>query len=175
MESKGQLLNVQRNIRTGKWELTVAVDEMPVDDFRGDLRITIRKWKEKRSVSANALLWKMLGDIARELQTDKWSVYLQMLKRYGKFTYVLVHPQAVETLKATWRETEVIGEVDVNGTKAVQVLCYFGTSQMDSGEFSKLIDGVKSEMVEMGIEPPCSADLQRAIQEYERGKGKCEQ
>lgn len=170
MESKGNLLNVQRNIRTGKWEITVAVDEMPVDDFRGDLRITIKKWREKRSLSANALLWKMLGDIARELQTDKWSVYLTMLKRYGKFTYVLIHPKAVDALKATWRETEVIGEVDVNGTKAVQVLCYYGTSQMDSAEFSKLIDGVKSEMVEMGLEPPCSSDLRRALEEYERGQ-----
>lgn len=170
MESKGYLENAQRDLRTGKWRMTFLTDEMPVEDLSGDLRISVKKWKDKRSLNANALLWKMLGDIARELQTDKWDVYLQMLKRYGKFTYVLVHPKAVEALKNTWRETEIVGDVDVNGVKAVQVLCYYGTSQMDSGEFSKLIDGVKSEMVEMGIEPPCSEDLRRAIENYERGQ-----
>lgn len=170
MESRGYLENAQRDLRTGKWRMTFLTDEMPVEDLSGDLRITVKKWKDKRSLNANALLWKMLGDIARELQTDKWDVYLQMLKRYGKFTYVLVHPKAVEALKNTWRETEIVGDVDVNGVKAVQVLCYYGTSQMDSGEFSKLIDGVKSEMVEMGIEPPCSEDLRRAIENYERGQ-----
>ncbi len=169
MESRGTLENAQRDLRTGKWRLTFLVEEMPTEDLGGDLRLTVKKWKEKRSLNANALLWKMLGDIARELQTDKWEVYLQMLKRYGKFTYVLVHPKAVDALKNTWRETEVLGEIDVNGVKAVQVLCYYGTSQMDSGEFSKLIDGVKSEMVEMGLEPPCSEDLRRAIENYERG------
>lgn len=170
MESRGYLENAQRDLRTGKWRMTFLTDEMPVEDLSGDLRITVKKWKDKRSLNANALLWKMLGDIARELQTDKWDVYLQMLKRYGKFTYVLVHPKAVEALKNTWRETEIVGDVDVNGVKAVQVLCYYGTSQMDSGEFSKLIDGVKSEMVEMGIEPPCSEDLRRAVENYERGQ-----
>lgn len=170
MESKAVLEEAKRDIRTGKWLLTFSVPDMPIEDFRGDLRLTVKKWKEKRSLSANALLWAMLGEIARELQTDKWDVYLRMLKRYGHYTYILVDPRAVEALKNTWRETEIIGEVDVNGRKATQVLCYYGTSQMDSAEFSKLIDGVKSEMTEMGLEPPCSADLQRALEQYERGK-----
>lgn len=166
MESKGKLADVT-HFKDG-YHMTFIVDDLPTDDLRGDLRISVKPWKEKRSNMANALLWDMLGKMARELGTDKWDVYLQMLKRYGKFTYVLVKPNAVEEVKRQWRETEVIGEVEVNGTKSVQLICYYGTSGMDTGEFSKFIDAVKSELAEMGLETPCSADMRRALELYEQ-------
>lgn len=125
-------------------------------------------WKEKRSLSANALLWSMIGDIARNLDADKWEIYLKMLKRYGKFTYIVVRPQAVAAMRSQWRECEEIGEIDINGQKGVQLLCYYGTSTMNTEEFSHFIEGVKSEMTEMGLQPPCSSDLRRAMELYEQ-------
>ena len=128
--------------------------------------------KEKRSLNANALLWKMLGEVAAALRTDKWSVYLTMLKRYGTYTYICVKPKAVEAVKKQWRECEVIGEIDVNGDKAVQMLCYYGSSTMNTKEFSVLLDGVISEMKEMGLETPADRDLQRAIEQKRKEEQK---
>ena len=56
----------------------------------------VKEYKEKRSLNANALLWRCLGEMASALHTDKWDVYLQMLKRYGTYTYICVKPKAVE-------------------------------------------------------------------------------
>ena len=106
------------------------------------------------------------------MRADKWQVYLTMLKRYGKFTYIVVKEKAVEAVKNQWRECEVIGEVTVNGKKAVQMLCYFGSSTLDSKEFSVLLDGVISAMKEMGLETPMQSDLKRVIEEYEEQRGK---
>ena len=128
--------------------------------------------KEKRSVNANALLWKMLGEIATALRTDKWSVYLTMLKRYGTFTYICVKPKAVEAVKKQWRECEVIGDITINGDPAVQMLCYYGSSTMNTKEFSVLLDGVISEMKEMGLETPSDRDLQRAIEQKRKEEQK---
>ena len=128
--------------------------------------------KEKRSLNANALLWKMLGEIAAALRTDKWSVYLTMLKRYGTYTYICVKPKAVEAVKRQWRECEVIGDIDINGDKAVQMLCYYGSSTMNTKEFSVLLDGVISEMKEMGLETPADRDLQRAIEQKRKEEQK---
>lgn len=130
--------------------------------------------REKRSRSANALLWACLGEIAAALRTDKWEVYLQMLKRYGKYTYICVKPNVVEAVKKQWRECEEIGHVNINGQDSVQMLCYFGSSTMDSREFSVLLDGVISEMKEMGIETPGQKELDRAIKEMEERDGKNE-
>ena len=49
------------------------------------------------------------------------------------------------------------------------MLCYFGSSTLDSKEFSVLLDGVISEMKEMGLEIPMQSDLKRVIEEYEKG------
>lgn len=130
--------------------------------------------REKRSRSANALLWACLGEIAAALRTDKWEVYLQMLKRYGKYTYICVKPNVVEAVKKQWRECEEIGHVNINGQDSVQMLCYFGSSTMDSKEFSVLLDGVISEMKEMGLDTPGQKELDRAIKEMEGNNGKDE-
>lgn len=124
--------------------------------------------KEKRSKDANALLWHCLGEIARAVRQDKWEVYLDMLKHYGQYTYVLCKPQAVDKLREQWRETEIVGEVDVNGQKSVQVLCYYGSSTYSSKEFAVLLDGVIQEMVNMELEPPTPRDLKLALEAWER-------
>lgn len=122
--------------------------------------------KEKRSLNANGLLWMCLGEIASALRTDKWDVYLQMLKRYGTYTHVCVHPKAVEAVKKQWREVEEVGRGTVNGVESVQLLCYFGSSTMNSKEFSVLLDGVISEMKEMGLPTP-DRDLERVLKQLE--------
>ncbi|MBO7326266.1 MAG: hypothetical protein J6U74_02010 [Clostridia bacterium] len=126
----------------------------------------IKEYKEKRSLNANALLWKCLGEIASALRSDKWEVYLQMLKRYGTYTYICVKPKVVEAVKKQWRECEEIGHINIDGQEAVQLLCYFGSSTMNTKEFSRLLDGVISEMREMGLDTP-DKDLERVIKQLE--------
>lgn len=121
----------------------------------------------KRTLNQNALLWEMLGQLAKALRSDKWTVYLQMLKRYGTYTYICVKPKAVEAVKRQWRECEEIGRVDINGQESVQMLCYFGSSTMDTHDFSVLLDGVKSEMKEMGLPTP-DRDIERVLKQMER-------
>ena len=70
----------------GKWLLTFETSETPtIYDKTKDkeLNIDIKQFREGRSKDANALLWACIGEIAVALRTDKWSVYLLMLKRYG--------------------------------------------------------------------------------------------
>lgn len=128
----------------------------------------ITEHKEKRSRDANALLWACLGEIAGAIRSDKWSVYLQMLKRYGRYTYICVKPYVVEAVKKQWRECEEIGTIDIDGQEAVQMLCYFGSSTYNSKEFSVLLDGVISEMKEMGLDTPADRELKRAIRQMEK-------
>lgn len=170
MEIRAQLSDVSFDTY-GRQRVTFTLDrrakgiETLMDKM---LRLTLVRWREKRSLNANALLWQCLDKIADTLCTDKWEVYLLMLKRYGKFTYVIVPDGAVEKMKTMWRELEVIGEIDVNGRKATQILCYYGSHTYDTKEFSRLLDGVISEMQEMGIPTPMQEDLDRALKNWEK-------
>ena len=158
-----------RDFKSKKWYITFEVDEAPTifDKLKDKvLSIKVKEFKESRSDRQNRLLWECIGQIASELRTDKWDVYLKMLRRYGKFTYICVIPEAVEEIKKQWRECEELGEVNINGRKSVQLLCYFGSSTYDKKEFSVLMDGVISEMKEMGLTTPSERELEQVIESW---------
>lgn len=174
MRFTGKLLSVNRDWRTGEYNIVFSVNEesaLPeIEKIQNleKLSIEAKQYRAKRSLDANALLWVCLSEIAVALRTDKWDVYLTMLKRYGKYTYICVKPNIVDAVKAQWRECEEIGSININGQEAVQLLCYFGSSTYDTKEMSVLIDGVISEMKEMGLQAPESKEVRRAMEEYEK-------
>lgn len=174
MEFTGKIQNVSKDWQTGQFQITFTVNETSaineVNNIQSCERLSIKatRYREKRSLDANGLLWLCLGRIAESLRTDKWEVYLQMLKRYGKYTYICVKPAVVEAVKAQWRECEEIGRVNINGQEAVQMLCYFGSSTYNTKEFSVLLDGVISEMKEMGLEAPTSEEMRRSLEQWEK-------
>lgn len=172
--TSNEILAVTKKIRIEILADTVDINSLEILRRSGLLDIEIEKHRERRSTDANALLWACLGSIAAAIQSDKWSVYLQMLKRYGKYTYIVVREQAVEGVKRQWRECEVIGEIEINGEKAVQMLCYFGSSLYNTKEFSVLLDGVISEMREMGLETPADQDVRASLEELEKREKQCQ-
>ena len=121
--------------------------------MKDELILSVKEYRNRRSLSANAYMWVLLDQIAQAVGTDKDSVYREMLRRYGKFTYAIVNPVAAEELKRRWRTADELEEVLVNGKKGVQLRLYFGSSTYDTKEMSVLLDGVVSECRELGIEP----------------------
>lgn len=179
MEFTGKFKNVSRDFETEKYQVTFLVNEnaaiRELDNIKDCEKLNIKatKYRKKRSLDANGLLWLCLGRIAEALNTDKWSIYLLMLKRYGQFTHVYVKEEVVEEVKRQWRECEVVGkkvinEGDEDEETVIDMLCYFGSSTYNSKEFSVLLNGVISEMKEMGLETPPSRDMIRALEEWEK-------
>ena len=152
-QTKGKLVSCQPS-EDGKWEVLFKTEQPLPLQIEEDLQISLEKWREKRSLDQNSMLWSFIDQIAEKVQSDRWSIYLQMLKDYGKASYLVVNEKALDYLKATIRETEVLGEIEVNGRRAIQVACYHGSSTLNTKEFSRLLDGVLSEARNLGIEVP---------------------
>lgn len=165
---RGRLKDLSRDYISGKARLTLEVDGTLPEIPEGDLDITIKRWKERRSLDANALLWHCIGEIANAVGETNWKTYLSLLKDYGQFTYICVHPQAVEAVKRQWREVEELGEISINGTNAVQLLCYYGSSTYNTAEFSRLLDGTMEEMRQLGLQTPADEQIDRSLKEWER-------
>ena len=132
------------------------------------LAVEVKQYRQKRSLDANALLWKMCTEIATVIRSSKDEVYLQMLERYGQFTHIIVKPAVVEKVKQEWRTVRELGEVTVNGQTGVQLQCYFGSSTYNTKEFSVLLDGVISEAKELGIEVINEKEKNLLLQEWGR-------
>lgn len=128
----------------------------------------IQQKRDKRSLNANAYAWTLMDKMAEVLRTDKDSVYLTMLERYGRCTYIAVIPEAAERVKETWRTARELGEVTVNGKAGIQLQCYYGSSTYNTKEMSRLIDGIVSECKDLGIETMTPEELARIKEEWGR-------
>lgn len=172
MEFTGTIKSINKDFFTNNLEITFTCNENSIlaeyeklKDCK-KLRIKAVQYREKRSLDANAYLWVLLGKIATVLRADKWDIYLKMLKRYGKYTYIVVKPSVVDAVKKQWREVEELGEISVNGQTGIQLLCYFGSSTYDTQEMAVLIDGVIGEAQELEIETLPPAEIRRMKEQW---------
>ena len=168
MKTQGRLTGIQVPFRSEKAVISFEVTADPADVERykdKELDITIVRHSKKRGLAANAMLWACLGEIAAEARTDNWSAYLYMLERYGKYSTILIKAEALPDLRRVWRETRVVGEREDG---MVEVLCFYGSSTYTTAEFSRLLDGVVSDMKELGLTPPPSREMQAALEELRR-------
>ena len=166
MEFVGTIKSIGEDMLTDKLNITFETENNILPEYeklkdKDKLRIKVTQYRKRRSLDSNAYLWVLLGKMADVLRADKWDIYLKMLKRYGRYTYIVVRPNVVEAVKKQWREVEELGPINLNGQEGIQLLCYFGSSTYDTKEMAILIDGVVSEAKEMDIEVLAPAEIAR--------------
>jgi len=170
MEFKGRVVDIARNWKTGRFRITFEAEEDISKQVESTtdklLTITAKLFRRKRSLDANAYSWVLMQKIAESVKSDKWTVYLDMLGRYGVFTHIIVRPGVVDRVIAEWRTVKNLGEVTVSGQTGIQLQCYFGSSTYDTKEMSVFIEGIVGECHEMRIETATSEELERMKREW---------
>lgn len=170
MECVGKFKSISRDWLSGKWEITFTTDENItgyIDKIKDKiLRITVKQYREKRSLDSNAYAWVLMQKIAEAVHSDKWSVYLEMLEKYSRaFTHVIVRPDVVPRFEAEWRTVRNLGEITVNGQTGIQLQLYFGSSTFDTKEMSVFIDGLVEECRQLEIETLPPNEIERMKRE----------
>lgn len=170
MKFRGKLQSIHKELLSNNYIVSFEMEEGDLeqaDKINGkELIVTAEPFKDIRSGEANRLLWECIGKIAKYENKDKWQVYIESLRKYGQYTYACLKPEAVEAFKENWRECEEIGELEINGQKAVQLLCYFGSSTYTTKEFAQLLDGVIQDLVDTGQDRPLSKEMKRALEQW---------
>lgn len=156
----------------------------------------VEEWHKKRSLSANALYWVCIGDIARHLGNTNARQHNLMLRKYGTpevvdgcgvFTTLpdtdTAEETALEMESAHLRPTSEI-KFGSDGSRWRWYQMLKGSSSYNTQEMSRLIDGVRTEMESMGLVFP-DRKFDEAIKRLEKhdkadrrkeeGKGKQEQ
>lgn len=109
----------------------------------------IKERKLKRTLTQNAYYWTLTGELARALRTTPEETHKAMILRYS--TYEVVSVRSDIDVKPFFKYYRSIGTGEVNGRTFTHYAIYKGSSEMDSKEFSQLLDGLISECQEVGI------------------------
>lgn len=126
----------------------------------------IERKRKKRSLDANALCWKLCTEIANVLRTDKDSIYVDMLKKYGQSDIVSVLSSV--DVKGYFKYFDEFGKGSVNGKEFTHYKVYKGSSEYDTREMSVLLDGIISEAKALDIEVISEREKSLLIEEWER-------
>ena len=177
MEINAKFHELNIDYKSGKTLITFETNMLPehVESLIEPLKdketiLSFKRKTKRRSKDANALMWACLQEYARVQMPPKdiWQCYLEMLEKYGEYTYLLCEEQALEELEKQWREIKIVGDVDINGEKKIGVLCFFGSHTYTTTEFSKLLNGIIAEMISEGLEPPMSDDVRASLDMWEK-------
>lgn len=128
--------------------------------------VKIDKHREKRSLNANAYLWKLVTEIGNVLNKSKEEVYLQMLIDYGQSEMVSILSEI--DVKGYFKYYKLAGTRLLNGKEFNHYKIYKGSSEYDTKEMSILLNGVVQEAKNLGIKTKDDIELERLVEEWER-------
>ena len=158
---KGRLIDFSMGFNR-KQRITIELDT----DFRegfeslkdADVEVNIKKWREKRSKDANAYFHLLVNEIAEARGVSDDEVKRMLVVDYGTLerdadgmVVGFKLPPSVN-VDAIYPYTKYYKQVEENGRMFNCYLVYKRSSEMDSKEMSRLIDGAVTEAKELGID-----------------------
>lgn len=177
MECRGKIVQISRDFITKGILVTMSlteVSEQALHTISGidDLTVEIKKYREKRSNDANRYYWKLVTQIADKNHVTNNFQHNMMLREYGQIDHFdgkLVQIMLPDTEEAEEKalESESVHlkptshtKVGDDGIRYRSYMLLKGSSEYNTKEMSRLIDGVVQEAKAMGIETLPPAELQ---------------
>ena len=114
-----------------------------------EARFEVKRKRMGRSRTQNAYYWSMLNDLARVLGLSDMELHKRMLADYGVTNLAMLRADVPpDECFFYW---DYHSEGKVKGQPFKQYKVYKRSRDMDSGEFSRLIEGMRRECEEQGI------------------------
>lgn len=143
----------------GRAEITFTTDKASAIALEAlkdkELLVKVASFREKRSISQNAYMWVLIGQLAKAIGIPKTEAYRNYIKEYGIYEIMPIKKEASERFMSAWRSNgmgwiaERVGDSKIGGYD--NVIAYYGSSSYDTAQLSKVIDAVVRDCEEQGI------------------------
>lgn len=127
----------------------------------------LKEWHEKRSLTANSYYWSLCSQLANALRTTREELHAELIGRYSVpflasngNVIAIVSRAPINSLPGYWQLREQ--RDDRSGYIRLK-----GSSEMDSKEFSRLLDGLIDECKECGVETMTPREVEQ-LRGYEK-------
>lgn len=160
MEFKANKIEVLYSLDACK--LVLTLDRKPSPAEAEELsknqawRCGFKKYRERRSLDANAYAWVLLDKLAAALQIDKETLYRRAVRNIGgNSTVVCVVEAAADKVIQSWEDHGLGWLAEKFESKipgCVNVRLTYGSSVYDTEQMSRLIDYIIQDCEAVGIE-----------------------
>lgn len=173
MECTGKVIDANMNLSSGKYCITFEVNERQAlfegfEEIKDEEKLTIKavKFKQKRSLDANAYCWSLLHKMAANLGQSAEDLYRRYIKDFGVCEIMPVKEAAIERWCSIWQSkgygwlTEDIGACK-NFEGYHNIKCFYGSSSYTTKEMSQLIDAIVQDCKDLGIDTMTADEIAR--------------
>lgn len=129
----------------------------------------IRVKRKKRSLDANGYYWALCGEIARKLNLDKEEVYRRHIAGLGNYAVFGMREEAVALFERMWGSGHIGRFIETKAAKTpgvVNVLAYYGSSDFDTVQMSRLIDNCIQDCKALDIETRSPEDIKSLLEQW---------
>lgn len=171
---KGRLVDFAITLNR-KYRVTIEFDSNIIPELEKlkdkEVRVELKKWTDRRSLDANAYCWVLLDRLAAVLQKPKGEIYKQYIRDVGgNSETVCVLDKAVEKLRRSWEKNGIGWQTDTMPSKidgCTNVILYYGSSEYDTKQMSRLINLIVEDCKEQNIETMTPSELSALVDRWE--------
>lgn len=172
---KSRLLDLSVSL-DGKQRLLVELDgdfRQTWDDlYDKDVDITVKRYRKKRSLEANAYAWVLITKIAKKKHLTKTEVYRNAIREIGGVSEIMtIKKSALKRFQEHWTRNGTGWQVEEIGCRIpgwTNVIIYYGSSTYDTAQMSALIDSLVQDAQSLGIETRPYEEIQSLLEEYDK-------
>ena len=137
---------------------------------RGEYEISPQK--KKRSRDANAYAWTLIHQIAARLRLPPIDVYRNAIQNTGGVTESIVRiaEEAAPAFIRSWEAGHLgrqVQQFPSNRRGFVNLVVIYGSSDYDTAQMSRFIDGLVQDAKELGIETEDPRKIQSLLDSWE--------
>lgn len=143
---------------------------------KGLQALTVKKYRKKRSLDANAYAWVLLDKLAEAMRLPKEEIYRQTIEDLGGVSeQFALRAEAVSSFAKSWERGHVgrlckdLGpHTSAPGYHIVE--CYYGSSDYDTAQMAQLIDLLVQDCEALGIETMSDRERSLLLEEWDAKK-----
>lgn len=181
MTLTGKIADMTIDFKTGKTKLLLEINEKQsamnlYDDFHETEKLSIKidKYREKRSLDANAYFFVLADKLAEKLNTTKEEIYRNAIKEIGGVSEtVCVKNEAVERLCEGWRKNGIGWQTETFPSKlkgCTNVILFYGSSTYNTAQMSRLIENVVQDCHAVGIDTRTPDEIAKMLSLWKAGE-----
>jgi len=174
MKSVGTIEDISIDYKTQKPKILITLNEREslsgLEELKEDkLSIEIKKYRNKRSLDANAYMWVLISKLEEKVNISKDVIYKDAIRNIGVYEVIPVKNEAVERFIEAWTKNGLGWVCETTKSKLkgyTNVLAYYGSSTYDTAEMSRLIDLIVQECKQLNIETMSKEELDSLIESW---------
>ena len=176
MKSVGTIEDISIDYKTQKPKILIVLNEREcissLEELKEDkLSVEIKKYRNKRSLDANAYMWVLISKLEEKVNISKDVIYKDAIRNIGVYEVIPVKNEAVDRFIEAWTKNGLGWVCETTKSKLdgyTNILAYYGSSTYNTAEMSRLIDLIVQECKQLNIETMSKSELDSLIESWDR-------